>query len=84
MQDRTEDNTDEPILEIEHVVDQKVFLEADDQENNHVVDAQDDEPPPINEPMDDEGLMVVHDGNIVSEEEDFVEKEDHEERYSYK
>ena len=79
MQKRMEDNINDPILEIEPVADQEVFSETDDQEDNHVVDAQDDEPPPVNEPIDDKGLMVVHDDNIVSEEEAFLEEEDHEE-----
>ena len=54
-------------------------METDNQEINHMVDMQDDELPPANEPINNEGLVVVNDSNIVSEEEDFAEEEDQEE-----
>ena len=79
MQDKIEFNSEEPMLEIEPLADQEVFLRESNQEPNHMVEIQDDDPPPENEPMNEEGLVVVNDDNIVSEEEDFVEKEDHEE-----
>ena len=75
MPDGAEVDTVEPMLEIEPTVDDEVLLEIEDQEVYHAIDAQDREPPPVdegdvNEIMDeqvnDEGLMVVHDNNKVS------------------
>ena len=78
MQDEIEVNSEEPILEIEPLLDQEVFLEESIQESNHMVDMKYDEPIPENELMNDEGLVVANDNNIGSEEEDFSEEEDHE------
>ena len=78
MQDEIEVNSEEPILEIEPLLDQEVFLEESIQESNHMVDMKYDEPIPENELMNDEGLVVANDNNISSEEEDFSEEEDHE------
>ena len=79
MQDEIEVNSEEPILEIEPLLDQEVFLEESIQESNHMVDMKYDEPIPENELMNDKGLVVANDNNIGSEEEDFSEEEDHEE-----
>ena len=49
-----------------------MFLETDTQETYRIVDVQNDGSPPENEQINDEGLVVVNEYNIVSGEEDLV------------
>ena len=74
-----------------NTVAQDVNLEIENQANNRLVDTQDGDPQPIDEDivdeileelMNNEGLVVIHKDNIVSEEEVFVEETDEDDKDS--